>query len=114
MLQGKVPPSNARLTRRTSAFNPQLRLLTAAVSGYVVLLLLWGCSGKLREAPSSEPEKDEAIAECVQYETALKTCFHRDTGFASQEALIPKSESDRERLRILCTENLHRLGTGCR
>lgn len=57
--------------------------------------------------------EDNRVAECVQYQSAFDACFHRDSGFASQPAMIPKTGADRSRLRQICSENLQRLKTAC-
>ena len=56
----------------------------------------------------------EPVAECREYEDTLKTCFHRDTKFASQPGLLPKTDADRVRIGTLCSENVRRLKTACR
>jgi hypothetical protein len=71
----------------------------------VVLLLLPGCARK---------DIGEPVEECRQYEALQASCFHRDTGFASNQALIPTSTEDRERIRQICKTNLQRLQAACR
>ncbi len=70
------------------------------------------CGGKTDKA-SDKASKVELVAECVQYQAALDSCFHRDSGFASQPAMIPRTEADRRRLQQVCSENLARLKTAC-
>jgi hypothetical protein len=57
--------------------------------------------------------KPEPIEECKQYEAALTSCFHRDSGFASQESVLPNTKADRERIRELCSQNLARIKRAC-
>ena len=63
---------------------------------------------------SRHPAEKKAPAECQQYEAALDRCFHRDSGFASQPALVPSSDADRVRIGKTCAENLERLPASCR
>jgi hypothetical protein len=56
----------------------------------------------------------EPVPECVQYEAKMSACFHRDSGFASQPSLIPKTDADRDRIREICLTNLERLQVACR
>jgi hypothetical protein len=67
-----------------------------------------GCGGH----KSSEPP--EPVAECVQYEQAVARCFHREVPFANKPAVLPKSEAERAQIKVLCTQNLHRLLVACR
>jgi hypothetical protein len=78
-----------------------------------LLLSAIGCS---RSADSTVAESVPLgpIAECVQYEHLLASCFHRDAAFASQPGLIPKSRAAADHIRDLCRENLARLGPACR
>jgi hypothetical protein len=61
----------------------------------------------------SSSSKGKPIAECVEYQGALEKCFQRPAGLAQQEALVPKTDADRERLRDVCKQNLERLRTAC-
>ena len=72
------------------------------------LLCVSACSGS-RKADPPEP-----VAECLQYEHMLSSCFHRDASFASQENLLAKTEADRERIKAFCVDNIQRLKTACR
>src|SRR3954471_6219993 len=88
---------------------PEHRFAAGARRRFVFVLLIGGalvlagaCSGKGHGgAPNSEQERIEPIEECQQYESMLANCFHRETTFANQEALFPKSKADRERIRAL-------------
>jgi hypothetical protein len=71
----------------------------------LAILALAGCGRSNREEP---------VEECQQYEALRSSCLHRDDKFASQKALIPKDEADRDRIRRLCSENLGRLRRACR
>jgi hypothetical protein len=50
----------------------------------------------------------------VEYESALEKCTQGPTGAAQQEALTPKTDADRGRLRDVCAQNLERLKVACR
>lgn len=56
----------------------------------------------------------EPVAECQQYEAAMDRCFHRESKFASQSSMIPKTEADRARIKQTCLDNLQRIQTACR
>jgi hypothetical protein len=56
----------------------------------------------------------EPVPECLQYESALGTCFHRDVGFALQPGLLAQTDADRRRIGAMCTQNLKRLRAACR
>jgi hypothetical protein len=71
----------------------------------MTLLMVSACGGKDPSGP---------VAECTEYETTLSSCFHAPVPFASQEALIPKTSADRERIRETCRVNLERLKAACR
>jgi hypothetical protein len=58
--------------------------------------------------------KPDRVPECERYEAALSACFHRDASVASQPALQPKDEADRDRIRDLCVKNLERLPASCK
>jgi hypothetical protein len=92
------------------AYGTSARSLTAGLLSMTTVVVaaigLTGCGGSKVD---SEP-----VPECVQYETELASCFHRQTGAASQPSLIPKSKEDRDRIRQTCSENLARLRTACR
>lgn len=78
----------------------------------LALSILAACSGK-----SAVPQKTddvEPVAECVQYQTALENCFHRDSGLAHDPTLIPKTPADRARIQQVCADNLARIRTACR
>jgi hypothetical protein len=75
------------------------------------LALLFNVASCKNENPDAVPP--EPVEECKQYEALIASCFHRETAFASHESLIPKTKSDRERIRQLCSENLQRLTTAC-
>ena len=79
----------------------------------VALLALAACGGRTPSGDSGAAPP-QPVAECVQYEGALKTCFHRDSAFASQPGLLPQTDADRDRIRAMCAENLRRLTTACR
>ena len=76
--------------------------------------LIAACGGHRASSEGSGGVPIEPVAECREYEDALKTCFQRDTGFASQPDLLPKTDADRVRLGALCAENLQRLKRACR
>ena len=71
-------------------------------------LMVCACSAR-HNADGEAP-----IAACVSYESALKSCFHRDVAFANQQVLIPNNDADRERIAQLCSENLARIRETCR
>jgi hypothetical protein len=71
----------------------------------VLLSLLCACGGK--------GVNGETVPECRQYEAALDACYHRDSGFAEQPAMIPKTDADRKRIAELCTVNLARIKVAC-
>jgi hypothetical protein len=75
------------------------------------LMFLVACDCGSRKASSDAPEP---IPECEEYGRALTACLHRDIGFATQAAALPKSDSERARIRTVCKENLRHLPTGCR
>jgi hypothetical protein len=56
----------------------------------------------------------EPVAECVQYQAALESCFHRDSSLAHDPTMIPKTPEDRVRIQQICADNLARLGKACR
>jgi len=91
------------------------RFLTA---GTVALIFAAaGCGGGASapvEQAASPQGRAETVEECVSYERALGKCFHRNVSFAAQASLLPKNDSDRDRIRALCSENLRRLSTACR
>jgi hypothetical protein len=72
----------------------------------VLLTLACACGGK--------GSSGEAVPECKQYEAALDSCFHRDSGFAERPEMIPKTDADRKRIAELCTVNLARIKVACR
>jgi hypothetical protein len=67
-----------------------------------------GCGGK------HDPPQPEPVEECLQYEAAVRSCFHRDAAIASQAALLPATAADRQRIRAVCSENLQRIQKACR
>jgi hypothetical protein len=68
-----------------------------------------GCrNGDPVDQPAPEP-----VTECKQYETALSACFHRSVSIASEAAYLPKSEADRPRVQLLCSQNLERIESAC-
>jgi hypothetical protein len=73
----------------------------------VLLCLVCACGG-------GHKDNGEPVAECRQYEAALDSCYHRDSGFAEQPAVIPKTKQDRDRIRELCLANLARIKAACR
>jgi hypothetical protein len=73
----------------------------------LLLLLSVGCGG------GKGSNNGEPVAECRQYEAALDACYHRDSGFAEQPAMIPKTDADRKRIAELCTVNLARIKVAC-
>lgn len=75
----------------------------------LALALAVGCGTKDQTGGTPEP-----VEECLRFESALNTCFHRDFAVASQEAYLPKSKADRARLQSLCADNLKRLTQTCR
>ena len=89
------------------------------MSRVVLLTFLVGvtaCSGKTSDKGTADrtPSGVKAIPECVEYQSALERCFHRETGFATQPSMLPKNDEDRKRLQQMCSENLARLTTACR
>lgn len=78
------------------------------------LALILACTIITCGSKAQKPNEGERVAECVQYQSAFDACFHRDSGFASQPAMIPKTDGDRLRLRQVCSENLERLKASCR
>lgn len=79
-------------------------------------VVLLACGGKTGDQPSAVKDTNsvEPVAACVQYQSALDRCFHRETGFASDPTMLPKGPGDRERLERVCSENLARLTVACR
>jgi hypothetical protein len=74
----------------------------------LVLLLLGlacACGGK--------GGSGDTVPECKQYEQALDACYHRDSGFAEQPSMIPKTDADRKRIAELCKVNLARIKVAC-
>jgi hypothetical protein len=65
-------------------------------------------------ACSSGSSQSQLVAECVDYQNALVSCFHRSSSVASQPALLAKNDDDRARIGAMCSENLARLRTSCR
>jgi hypothetical protein len=76
----------------------------------LVFLILTGC--RAEQAATTEPERSP-VAECERYEAAVRACFHRDVAVATDQAYIPASDTDRDRMRTICSENLRRLGNRC-
>jgi hypothetical protein len=70
-------------------------------------LLVLGCGG-------AKGSHGETVPECRQYEQALDSCFHRDSGFAERPEMIPKTDADRKRIAELCMVNLARIKVACR
>lgn len=93
------------VSRAVAAPSPRLAMLAGAIAA---LALTVACGGK-KSAPTPEP-----VAECVQYETKLNVCLHRDARIASQDTLLPKSDEERARIRALCSESLKRIEVACR
>ena len=58
-------------------------------------------------------ESAKPITECTEYEAAVKSCFGRESDFASQATLLPKTEGDRERIRQMCAANVERIRRAC-
>lgn len=73
---------------------------------FLLAILLSGCGSK--------HDRPDPVPECVQYQAALDACFHRDSGFATQPAMIPTTRADRAHLQQVCSENLQRIRTACR
>jgi hypothetical protein len=84
-----------------------------AVSIVGAVVVFAGCGGH-KDASQSETGALEPIAECKAYEDELRTCFHRETSFASQPDLLAKTDADRARVRALCADNIGRLKKACR
>ncbi len=84
----------------------------------LLFLCLAACGGKTGDKPGvgvgAVAVPVETVPECVQYQTAFDACFHRDSGFATQPAMIPTTPADRDRIGAICSENLARLKTACR
>lgn len=81
-----------------------------SILAFVASLGTTGCRmGRADDATPPEP-----VAECVQYEAKLNACFHRDASVASQPTLLARTDSDRERIGAMCSDNLKRLETACR
>jgi hypothetical protein len=75
----------------------------------MLVVALAACGGR-----KGSEAKPEPVTECVQYEDTLKTCMHRDTGFARQPSLLPTTDADRVRIAAICAEDLRRLQIACR
>jgi hypothetical protein len=75
-----------------------------------VATLLMACGSK------ASPTDDSArpVDTCLEYETAIDTCLHRDAAIAHQPSLLAKTDAERGRIRAVCAENLRRLKTACR
>ena len=82
--------------------------------GFLVVAVMAGACRLGGSNDSSTSQSSEPVDECRQYEAALNACFHRDASFANQPALLPQSDADRERIKLLCAENLRRIRTACR
>jgi hypothetical protein len=78
----------------------------ATLVAMITIALSGGCS-----AGRSEPEP---VAQCLEYQSALESCFHRTSAVASQTALLAQNDDDRARIGAMCSENLSRLRTSCR
>lgn len=85
----------------------KLRAATAVLG--IALLVATGCRGRAGRSDQGEP-----VAECQEYERALSACLHQDQPFATQPALLAKSDADRARIGALCTEKMIRLRAACR
>jgi hypothetical protein len=84
----------------------------------VVLLTIVGVGCDLtRNKPSDSDETVAApkpLTECVEYENAVASCYHRKISIADHPSLIPHNRADESRIRTLCRENLDRFRVACR
>jgi hypothetical protein len=76
----------------------------------LLVTLACACSSRHADVTAVAPAP---VEECEQYEAALNACFHRDVEFAHQAAVLPASDADRERIKIVCSANLQRIRTAC-
>lgn len=86
------------------------RLWLLSATSYAFAFALLSACGSHK----STSDKPEPVPECVEYERLLTTCYHRNVPFANQPILIPKTDSERDRVKALCSENIQRLMTACR
>ena len=103
MFPSNLCPANrvALLARAAAGWLPRLIALVLALS-------LAACSRE-SEALAAGP-----VQECLDYERAVASCFHRDVSIASQESLVPKTRADQEEIRQLCNQSLKQIRHACR
>jgi hypothetical protein len=92
--------------RAQSALTGSANVIWALLA--ILLAIVAGCGGR------HGPPRPEVVEECEQYETAVKSCFHRDIAIASRDVLLPATPAERERIRGMCRENLERIQRACR
>jgi hypothetical protein len=89
------------------AFRAQV--LALALGGTVTAAAACGGHKASGSAPNAEP-----VAECLQYQSLMQRCLHRDVPMTQNMMQLVKTDADRERFRAVCSENLERLSAACR
>ena len=74
------------------------------------------CGGRSSGSGSTSNQTVDSakpIPECVEYERAFARCNGVSPPIAAQPSLLPTTDADRERIKLLCAANLQRLNQAC-